>query len=80
MPTVGRHGPYRLFFYSADRKEPPHVHVERDRSRAKIWLDPVRLQQSSGFAPREIRTIVALVGANAETLLRDWYEFFDDDQ
>ena len=26
MPTVLRHGPYRFFFYSGDRDEPPHVH------------------------------------------------------
>lgn len=30
VPTVDREGPYRFFFYSADRDEPPHVHVERD--------------------------------------------------
>jgi len=28
LPTVLRSGPYRFFFYSADRDEPPHVHVE----------------------------------------------------
>ena len=27
MPTVLRVGPYRLFFFSADRDEPRHVHV-----------------------------------------------------
>jgi hypothetical protein len=36
VPTVRREGPYRFFFYSADRTEPPHVHVERDTNRAKI--------------------------------------------
>jgi hypothetical protein len=44
MPTVLRSGPYRLFFYSGDRGEPPHVHVERESSVAKVWLDPVRLE------------------------------------
>jgi hypothetical protein len=32
MPTVLRSGPYRFFFYSADRGEPPHVHVEGRRA------------------------------------------------
>jgi uncharacterized protein DUF4160 len=36
VPTVHREGPYRFFFYSADRSEPSHVHVERDANRAKI--------------------------------------------
>ena len=33
----------RFIFYSADRDEPPHVHVEREESEAKFWIDPVRL-------------------------------------
>jgi hypothetical protein len=44
MPTVLCIGPYRFFFYAGDRNEPEHIHVERDRSNAKFWLDPVRLQ------------------------------------
>ena len=40
LPTVLRYGPYRLFFYSTDREEPPHVHVEREEFHAKFWLDP----------------------------------------
>jgi Domain of unknown function (DUF4160) len=46
MPTVLRSGPYRLFFYSGDRDEPRHVHVEREANLAKLWLDPVRLAES----------------------------------
>ena len=49
MPTVLRSGPYRLFFYSSDRSEPSHVHVEREEKRAKFWLKPVRLEDSVGF-------------------------------
>ena len=43
MPTILRQGPYRFFFYAGDRDEPVHVHVERDDSIAKFWLDPLRL-------------------------------------
>ncbi|MGH2758625.1 MAG: DUF4160 domain-containing protein [Actinomycetota bacterium] len=42
-PPVLRSGPYRFFFYSGDRLEPPHVHVERDDDQAKFWLQPVAL-------------------------------------
>ena len=55
MPTVLRRGPYRFFFYSSDRAEPPHVHVERDENPAKFWLDPVRLQESGGFRGAELK-------------------------
>jgi len=43
MPTVMRRGPYRLFFYSGDGIEPPHVHIERGAEDTDFWLDPVRL-------------------------------------
>lgn len=76
MPTVLRSGPYRLFFFSGDREEPPHVHVERDRSRAKFWLEPVRLQESGGFRRAEIRQIERLVTEHKTSLLRAWHEFF----
>jgi len=49
MPTVLRVGPYRFFFYSGGGHEPPHVHVERNASVAKFWLDPVRLARSQGY-------------------------------
>jgi len=61
MPTVLRTGPYRLFFYSGDRDEPRHVHVEHDANIAKFWLDPVRLAHSGGFARAEIKRVETLV-------------------
>ena len=76
MPTVHRDGPYRFFFYSADRNERAHVHVERDASRAKFWLDPVRLVQSGGFTAAELREVYRLVAANQQVLLRKWDEYF----
>lgn len=77
MPTVLRIGPYRFFFYAGDQDEPPHVHVERDDSEAKFWLDPVRLQRSHGFAAGEIRSIEKLVLENQQGLLDSWNEFFN---
>ena len=76
MPTVLRSGPYRLFFYSGDRDEPPHVHVERDASGAKFWLQPVRLEISSGFGRAELRRLERIVGENVDILLGAWNEFF----
>ena len=76
MPTVLRSGPYRFFFYSGDRDEPPHVHIERDENRAKFWLQPIRLQSSGGFARSEINRLRALVVENEAILLEAWNEFF----
>jgi Domain of unknown function (DUF4160) len=78
MPTVYRSGPYRAFFYSADRTEPPHVHVERDDNTVKFWLDPVRLESNHGFAPPEVSKVEGLIRNNAALLLKAWYDFFAD--
>lgn len=78
MPTVLRLGPYRFLFYSSDRHEPAHVHVERDDNVAKFWLDPVRLERSGGFRRVEIQRIQRLVEQNRERLLRSWNEYFKD--
>jgi hypothetical protein len=78
MPTVLISGPYRFFFYSGDRDKPPHIHVERDKNKAKFWLDPVRLQNSGGFNRTEINRIQRLVEENRERFLRGWNEFFGD--
>ncbi len=77
MPTVLRNGPYRFFFYSGDRGEPPHVHVERDDCEAKFWLDPVRLERSRGFAGKEINQVQAIIEGSRQTLLDRWNEYFD---
>ena len=43
-----------VLFYSADRDEPPHVHVEREDSEAKFWLVPTHLEGSRGFGRAEL--------------------------
>lgn len=76
MPTVLRTGPYRFFFVSLDRREPPHVHVRRENKVAKLWLDPVMLERAGGFNRAELNTLTKLVHEHRETLLERWYEFF----
>ena len=76
MPTVLRTGPYRFFFYSGDRDEPPHVHVERDAQTAKFWLTPVRYQTSVGFPRSEIARIERSVLDHRDDLLKDWNDYF----
>ena len=77
MPTVMRSGPYRFFFYAGDRDEPPHVHVERDNSEAKYWLDPIQLERSNGFSRSELSKLKKLTTNNRQHLLDQWHEFFD---
>ena len=76
MPTVMRIGPYRFFFYSGDWQEPRHIHVERDDSKAKFWLDPVRMERSIGFRAAELNGIQRLVDENVAEFRRCWDEYF----
>lgn len=75
MPTVLREGPYRLYFFSHEPYEPPHVHVDRDDDSAKVWLDPVGIAQNFGFRAHELRRIERLVVENQETLLEAWHGY-----
>lgn len=77
MPTVLREGPYRFYFVSGDRDEPPHVHVRRDNGFAKFWLNPVQLQKSDNFTARERRIIHRIVEQNQAAFLEAWYDYFD---
>ena len=76
MPTVLIIGPYRFFFYSGDRDEPLHIHVERDNHTAKFWLQPVRLQNSGGFKSKELSRIQDLVEENQAKFVEVWNEHF----
>jgi hypothetical protein len=78
MPTVMRSGPYRFFFYTSDRDEPYHIHVERDDKVAKYWLNPVRLQSSGGFNRLELKRIRDMIEKNHKQLLEAWNGYFGD--
>ena len=75
MPTILRSGPYRVYFYSQEPNEPPHVHVDRDKASCKVWLAPVALSLSLGFSAKELRDILRLVSLNRAILMKAWEEF-----
>ena len=78
MPTVKIIGPYRFFFYSGDRIEPLHIHVERDNQIAKFWLEPIRLQNSGGLKSKELNRIQRLIEENLEEFIEAWDEHFSE--
>lgn len=73
MPTVLRVGSFRFHFYSDERNEPPHIHVETADGECKFWLDPVRLARNRSVPPHVIREIERLVYAH-QNVLRSKYE------
>ena len=74
MPTVLRTGPYRLYFYSHEPNEPPHVHIDRDNQSCKYWLEPIVLARNLGFNAKELSEIEKIIIKNKKNLLEAWHE------
>lgn len=77
MPTIFRADGFRVYFYSHEPGEPPHVHLDRAGASAKVWLQPVALAADCGFPARELGDVLRLVRANQKRFLEAWHEFFD---
>jgi len=76
MPTALRIGAYRLYFYSHEPNEPPHIHVDRENLSAKFWLDPVHLARNLGFGPHELHRLEDIVVEHQSELLEEWNGYF----
>ena len=76
MPNVLIEGPYRFFWYSADRNERPHVHVERDADTAKFWFDRIELFENNRFSARELRRVRSIIEAHQQEWLERWQRDF----
>lgn len=76
MPTLLRIEGFRFFFYSSERHEPPHVHVEKGDGEAKLWLQPVQLVYAYSLTPTELRRIRELTFQHQIAFLERWNEHF----
>jgi len=76
VPTALREAGFRVYFYSREPNEPPHVHVDRGGASAKVWLEPVALASNAGYPAQELGDILRLVRNRRVQLLRPCDEFF----
>jgi hypothetical protein len=76
MPTVLRVAGYRFFFFSNERGEPAHIHVEQAERFAKFWLADVRLAASHGFRSAELAELRRLVFEHRVLFQEKWDEHF----
>jgi hypothetical protein len=74
MPTVLRWNGYRFYFFSNERDEPPHVHVDKGGCSAKFWLSPSGLARNFGYPDRELNRLHAKIVENETEFLRAWHE------
>ncbi len=77
MPTILTINGFVFHFYSSDRKEPIHVHIEKGGGSAKIWLDPeIKWAFCYGFKSKEQKLILKITDENSKFLKQKWHEHF----
>ncbi len=76
MPTVLNILGFRFFFYSNERNEPPHIHVEKGNGYGKYWLEPLERDYMNNFSPRDERKVDEIVQEQKVNFLNKWYEYF----
>ena len=54
MPTILRIQGFRVYFWSHEPNEPPHVHLDKGGASAKVWLEPIALASNVGFPAHEL--------------------------
>ena len=54
-----------------------HIHVEKDRSSGKIWLEPeIIIAYMHKFSPRQVQQIMVIVTVNYKIFKIKWNEYF----
>ena len=66
---------YKFQFYSADRHEPPHIHVVKAEKRVKIWLRDLSVANIRNFNSKELNHVIEIV-REYQTEFMEWYHGF----
>ncbi len=76
MPTLKRIRGYRFHFWSKENNEPAHIHVWKQGTECKIWLDDDLTVEYSYFPPHELTKIKKMVDENRAEFRKKWNEHF----
>jgi hypothetical protein len=76
MPTVLRWQGWTFLFYSADWREPPHVHARQGRQEAKFWLGDCSVASARRVSHHELNQLQHQVRQHREAFLARWHEHF----
>jgi len=76
VPTVFYWQGHAFRFYSSDGPEPPHIHVEKNRKSAKVWLKTMKVAYNKGYSDKELNRILKYIELNNAQLEKAWNEYF----
>ena len=76
MPNVLTEAGFRVFFYSDEGFEPPHVHIEYQGAVSKFWINSVQFAGTMGMNAAQIKKASLIVKKHEQLILEKWNEFF----
>jgi hypothetical protein len=62
-----------FLFYSADWREPPHVHVRKGRQEVKFWLDDCSVAASRRVPQHELSALQQKLRQHRDEFLEKWH-------
>jgi hypothetical protein len=74
MPTVATINGFRFFFYSEERTEPPHIHVEKGDCETKFWLNPIKKAVKWKFPVKDLKKVREIIKENQAFFIKEYHE------
>ena len=76
MPTVLLLNGWRFHFYTNERNEPIHIHVEKAERECKYWLDVdgfnIREAFTHKMSPRDTREVRKIIFEHFDLIVAKW--------
>jgi hypothetical protein len=79
MPTILYYRGWRLFFYTNERHEPPHIHARKGGADCKYWLHPKTVEIEEVYAynmsPADRRAIRKIIFEYFDYIVSEYRKF-----
>ena len=76
MPTILYIRGWRLFFYTNERNEPPHIHARKGDAECKYWLHKstfdIEMVYEYNMSPADRRTIRQIIFEHFDYLVSEY--------
>ena len=73
---------WRLFFYSNENQEPPHIHARKAEVDCKFWLYPAKYDieevYSYNASPSDIRAVRQIIFDHFDYILSEYQKIHGD--